>query len=337
MSLLTVAPETAAEQEPADKSWIKVIGLSLGIPIAIALMLFAFLAPSTASGPHNLPIAISAPEPVAAAMEESMSTQAPDAFEFQAEDSAEAVKDSILNRETVGGIVVDPATQTTTIYTASGNGAPYATLLNSMAQGMQAQGQQVIVEDLAPLSENDPQGSGISILGLPLAFGGMISGAVLTLLLKNKPWHKLVGSLAVSFIGGLVAAAMMQYCYDLFPEGTSFWAITGVIALGIAATSLIVTGLAALMGMAGVGIGGITTIFFANPLSGLATGWWWLPAPWGTIGQFLPIGATGHLLRSELFFDGSGATQALWVLIGWALVGTALIAISALRPSSKKA
>lgn len=55
MSLLTAAPETTAEQEPADKSWIKVIGLSLGIPIAIALMLFAFLAPSTASGPHNLP------------------------------------------------------------------------------------------------------------------------------------------------------------------------------------------------------------------------------------------------------------------------------------------
>ncbi|BAU97068.1 integral membrane protein [Corynebacterium suranareeae] len=264
-----------------------------------------------------------------------MNVQATEAFDFQTKDSASEVQDAIMHRETVGGIVVDPTTQTTTIYTASGNGAPYATLLNTIAQGMQAQGQQVMVEELAPLSENDPQGTSLSTLGLPLAFGGMISAATLTLLLKNKPWHKLAGSLIISLVGGLVAAALMQYGYDLFPADTNFWSVAGTISLGIAAISLFVIGLAGLIGMAGVGIGAILTIFIANPLSGLATGWWWLPQPWGAIGQFLPIGATGHLLRSDLFFNGTGATQELWTLIAWALIGVALSVISGFRPQTQ--
>ncbi|ALC06800.1 hypothetical protein CDES_12250 [Corynebacterium deserti GIMN1.010] len=319
---------TTAEPRP---SWVKVLGLSLGLPVIIGLMLFAFLAPSTASGAKDLPLAISAPEPVVTSMEDALNTQAPEAFEFSEMADADEAQDSIMNRETIGGIVVDPATQITTIYTATGNGAPYATMLNTMAQGMQAQGQNVVVEDLAPLAENDPQGTGVALLGLPLAFGGMVSAVALTFLLKNKPWHNLIGSLAVSFVGSLVVASIMHFGYDLFPESTNFWGVVGTIALGIAATSLVVTGLASLIGPAGLGIGAILTIFVSNPLSGLSTGWWWLPSPWGAIGQYIPIGATGHLLRSDLFFDGQGGTPALWVLLTWTIIGAALIALSAVR------
>ncbi|WP_157776025.1 hypothetical protein [Corynebacterium crudilactis] len=50
--------------DPAEKNpWVKVLALSFGIPVVIALMLFAFLAPSTASGAKDLPLAVSAPAP----------------------------------------------------------------------------------------------------------------------------------------------------------------------------------------------------------------------------------------------------------------------------------
>lgn len=242
------------------------------------------------------------------------------------------MKDEISTRAVIGGIAINPEAQTTTVYTASGNGSPYTAILTQLATGLQTQGQQVTVEELAPLSENDPQGAGIAVLGLPLAFGGMISAALLTLLLKGHSWRKLIGSLAISIIAGFVVTGIMYYGYNLFSAESSFWAISATISLGIAATSLLVTGLGALIGIPGVGLGAILTIFIANPLSGLATGWWWLPKPWGIIGQYLPIGATGDLLRSAAFFDGNGGTRSLTVLACWAIIGaTFIISSSFLR------
>jgi hypothetical protein len=56
-----------------------------------------------------------------------------------------------------------------------------------------------------------------------------------------------------------------------------------------------------------------------------------LPSGWGTLGQWLPQGATATLLRSTAFFDGAGATSAIVVLTGWALAGATLIVIVAVR------
>lgn len=65
-------------------------------------------------------------------------------------------------------------------------------------------------------------------------------------------------------------------------------------------------------------------LFVSNPLSGMMAGPWFLPQPWGAIGQYLPLGAGGTVMRSAAYFDGAGAGQAWIVLIGWMLVGIAL-------------
>jgi hypothetical protein len=56
-----------------------------------------------------------------------------------------------------------------------------------------------------------------------------------------------------------------------------------------------------------------------------------LPTPAGVIGQLLPPGAGGNLLRSTGFFDGAGAGQHVAVLATWALIGFAALAITAVR------
>ena len=73
-----------------------------------------------------------------------------------------------------------------------------------------------------------------------------------------------------------------------------------------------------------MGIGAVLTIFLANPLSGLSTGPWLLPSGWSTLGQWMPIGATGHLVRSLSFFDGNGSGAAWWVLALWIVTGLVL-------------
>ena len=81
-------------------------------------------------------------------------------------------------------------------------------------------------------------------------------------------------------------------------------ALSVVVALAIAATAWTILGLRSALGLAGLGVGAVLLILLGNPLSGLASAPELLPAGWGTLGQFLPPGAAGSLLRSSAFFDG---------------------------------
>ena len=70
----------------------------------------------------------------------------------------------------------------------------------------------------------------------------------------------------------------------------------------------------------------LAVFLLGNPLSGLTSAPEMLPQPWGALGQSLPPGAGGTLLRSVAFFDGAGAAVSGWVLGAWAGVGLALAA-----------
>ena len=50
---------------------------------------------------------------------------------------------------------------------------------------MQATGMPVETKDLAPTTKDDPQAQRLALLGLPLAFGGVISGMLATVLLAS--------------------------------------------------------------------------------------------------------------------------------------------------------
>lgn len=164
----------------------RTIGAIVGIPIAIGLMLFAFLAPNFASGPESVPIAVAAPEPVVQQLTQNLGEDGPDVTVYESEDE---VRDAIEHREAVGGMVITP--QGATVYTASGNGAPYSQMIERMAANFEAQGMEVTRENLASTSNEDPQASGLAVLGLPLAFGGIISAAVATIIFCGNKWAKL--------------------------------------------------------------------------------------------------------------------------------------------------
>lgn len=299
----------------------KTIGLILGLPIVIGLMLWAFLAPTFASGPAGVPIAVAGPELVVEKLL-AQAEQQEERPDFITVNSAEEAETMVRDRDAVGAIAIGP--EGATVYTASGNGAPYVQMLSGVAQNMQATGMQVETKDLAPTSENDPQAQGLALLGLPLAFGGVISGMLATVLLRGRKWAKATVIAGVAILGAGIAVWMLHSVYStLTGDAAMEWL---AVALGIAATSSVTAGLGALFGVPGAGIGAVLTIFVANPLSGLATGPWLLPAGWSTLGQLMPIGATGYLVRSLSFFDGAGATHAWVVLCTWIVVGLILLA-----------
>lgn len=137
----------------------------------------------------------------------------------------------------------------------------------------------------------------------------------------------------MSVTGGFATVAVLQYGFQVI-DGNFLFTATA-LSLGIGAICLTLQGLHNLAGMAGLGVAGVLLLFMSNPLAGLATGPAWLPSPWGTIGQFMPIGAAGTAVRSGAFFDGAGAGRALIVLICWAAAGFVLSAVISKRKHAR--
>lgn len=317
----------AGEPQKTKRLWSQMLALTFGIPVVICLMLWAFLAPSFAAGPSGVPIAIAGPEPVKEKLMSQMEQQEehPDLISV---DAPEEAKEMVEQREAVGAVVVGAGEAT--VYKASGNGNAYAQMLDGMAKRMETTGAKVVVEDLAPVTNEDPQSTGIALLGLPLAFGGIISAVLSTFLFRGHKWMKLLALTGIAALGAVAVVWMLHGVYGTF-GGNIFLEWLG-IALGILATSAMTAGLAALIGMAGIGIGAVLTIFVANPLSGLATGPWLLPAGWSTLGQLMPIGSTGFLMRSIAYFDGSGAARAWYTLLAWVIIGVIMLAFDRSKP-----
>jgi hypothetical protein len=179
-----------------------------------------------------------------------------------------------------------------------------------------------------PLPADDPRGAGLAAGALPLVLGGIIAAGLLTNLVAGIG-RRVAGALAFAITGGLALVAILQYWLGSL-QG-DYWANSGVVALSIAATALTLLGLESLLGVAGLGLGGALMMLLGNPLSGLTSAPEMLPSGWGTLGQYLPPGAAGSLLRSTAYFDGRGATPHLLVLAGWAALGLLLVGAAALR------
>jgi hypothetical protein len=137
-------------------------------------------------------------------------------------------------------------------------------------------------------------------------------------------------------VAGITAAAIVQGWLGAL-DGP-FWGNAGVLALTLLAVGGLVAGLGAVLGRAGLAIGAATVLLLSNPLAGIATAPQLLPQPWGALGQLLPSGAGGTLLRSVAFFDGAGAAYPLGVLAGWTAFGLACFGVAAVwqRHSAKR-
>ena len=315
----------AVENTTASKQYLKLAGLILGLSTILLLMLLSFVTPLLNSGAKDLPLAVGGPNMVTTKITQGLEAQSPDAFNITSYSTAEEAVDAVQNREAIGAITVGP--DGITIVTASAAGTPYPTILKQVGEGLSQTGQPVQYTDVAPLTAEDPTGSAIGALALPMIFGGMSSAVALSTVFKKSRRKQIIGAIGVAILGGLVASSVLYFGFGAFEA--NFWPTTSVIMLGIAAISLTVLGLNSLLGFAGIGLGAVLMLFVANPLSGLATGAAWLPSPWGTLGQYLPLGAAGTAIRSSAFFDGAAMGQPVTILVCWIVLGLGLAAAGA--------
>ncbi|MEH0108516.1 ABC transporter permease [Tersicoccus sp. MR15.9] len=179
----------------------------------------------------------------------------------------------------------------------------------------------ITITDIAPLSSGDPRGTGLGLLGLPLAMGGMIGGLIVALLISGFG-RRIAAAGTYALVGGLVLILIMQPWFGLL-QGPFLlnWLAMG---LGLFATAMTIVGLESLLGRAGIPVGAILTMFVGNPLSSLASPPEFLPGAWGAIGQWFVPGATGNLLRDLSYFPDASTAHGWLVLACWSVAGVLL-------------
>ncbi|MGW7351121.1 ABC transporter permease [Streptomyces sp. NPDC054784] len=289
----------------------------LVVPAVIAFSLWAFLWPSARLAPRDLPLGVAgataAVAPVKAQLEEREG-----AFEVHGYPDATAARTAIKEREVYGAVVVTDRGPRLLVASAA---APVVAQLLTESLG-ERDGRTVPTEDVVPLPENDPRGTALNSSALPMALAGIAMGAAVSTL-GLRGLRALVTVLAAAAVIGLVAAAVTDSWLGALAG--DWWAEAGAFALAALAGGATVAGFAALLGPAGIGLGALVMMLLGNPFSGVTSAPQLLPEPVGTLGQLLPPGAGGSLLRSVAYFDGHGVAGPLATLGVWTVLGLALV------------
>lgn len=336
MSLRTVHPAPDAEGPRPDHQARRggsveahVPGAPLGVlavlAVFVGLVLTAFVLPAIHSAPRDVPLGVAGPATVVAQVTGALSAKAPGAFTTSAYTDEAALVQAIKDRDVYGGIAVSAGGPK--VLTASGGSPAVAQVLSSLAAGLGAeQGRAVPVTDVVAPPVGDPRGAGLATAVLPLLIGSIAPVAAMRRVVRG-PWRRLLGVLSSAVTLGVTLAGLLLW----FGVVDSFLLPAAGLSLALAAMSTTLLGLAALAGWPGLGLGASTLLLLGNPLSGIQTAPEFVPAGWSVVGQLLPPGAAGQVLRSDFYFGGVGATRSALVLVAWVGLGLVLVAVGAAR------
>jgi hypothetical protein len=303
----------------AHRSFGRATAIAVLVVTVQALLIALFAWPAINTAPRELPVVVAAPPPAAAALSQRLQTARPGAFAITTVADQAAADSALRDRHAYAAFILGP--DGPTLHVASAAAPAVAQLLTQQAQAL-GDGAPLPVVDVVPTDADDPRGAGFAAGFLPLVLTSMAAGILLAAAVASR-WARLAGMGVFAALAGLVGGAVLQYWLDVLPGPyLANAAVIGLLALAVCAT---VTGLGALLGGAGIGLGVVLVFILGNPLSAVAAAPELLPQPWGQLGQLLPPGAGATLLRSTTYFDGAGATAAAWTLTAWAVTGLALL------------
>jgi hypothetical protein len=314
----------------------KVVGIAVALAALVTLVVLAFSWPSVTAEPKDIPIAIAGPGAAVSAVEPKLAKQTGDLLDITTLDDRAAAVEAIEQREVVGALVLGPKPE---LLTASAAGPtaqvvaqladPLQTALSHQAQaaaaatGQKAPPVALTVTDVVPYAADDANGLRMSAAFFPLLLGGMIGGIAISLGVVGS-MRRVLAVVVYAAVGGIVLTSILQSWFGAL-QG-DYWLNTAAFALALAAIAAPIVGLVAHLGRAGIALGPIVMMLFANPISGAAVPAQYLPGAWGAVGQWFPPGAAATLVRGLSYFPSADARFPWLVLISW-VVGGLLLAI----------
>ena len=316
--------EAASKAERKEATWAQAGMFGLLMALVASLFISAFLWPMTTATPKDIDLGIAGPAEATAGIEQVLATNGKDTFNVTNYENAEAATDAIKAREVSGAVVV--SADGIQVLTASAGNAQASQLLTQMASGIQTQMQQagqtvpVAVEDVVPAGST---GAAANFTILPALIAGL-TGSVVAFLLVQRPSRRIATLLVASVGAGLLGALLVGPAFNVLPG--NYWMMALAIGTGAMAVGSFISGLGALLGAPGLGLGALTIVLFGNPWGGMMMPSEFLPTPWSTIGSFMPNGAIINLMKSIGFFPEASTGREWLILLVWIAVGLTMLA-----------
>ncbi|MGD3105576.1 ABC transporter permease [Streptomyces sp. YGL11-2] len=207
------------------------------------------------------------------------------------------------------------------------SGASVAQLLSQAgAEVGRATGVEVLVRDVKPLQEGDPRGLALFYISLAAVIIGFVGAIQLSVHARAlNPAERIGCTLAYALLGAFAIAAVADWWLGALrlPFAES-WLI---LALTMFTSGMVFTMFNTLIGRwAMIPTWGLM-VLLGNPSSGGAVSWPLLPSVLGSIGRWLPPGASVNAQHTAVYFRGHQHLFPFLVLAGWSALACTIFLV----------
>jgi hypothetical protein len=278
---------------------------------------------------HHLNVAVAGPQQVVDAI------SAQEALSVTQVSDASAAREQVFERKTDAAFVVGQ-TGDLKIYVAGGGGRSVANASETVGRAIATKaGLAPTVEDVAPPSSADPQGTVEFYAVIFLSIGATLGASALGWLAGRvrQHWTLALRTFSLAAYSALLAGGVTIYVDAVLGALVGHtWQVFGVLWLYAMAVGGAVTGVSAAFGtVASV----IVTLFLMIVGNAAAAGPVGLPLLSGfytALNVVVPQGSGVALLRSIEYFGGNGAVTPIVTLAIWGACGFVLAVIAVLAP-----
>ena len=250
---------------------------------------------------------------------------------------ADAARNQVYDRATDAAFVVGQPGQLA-IYVAGGGGHSVASAAESVGRAVAAKaGLTPVVQDVAPTTAADPQGTVEFYAVIFLSIGATLGASVFGFMMGSVRRLSTLAlrTLSLAAYSALLAGGVTIYVDAVLGALTSHtWQVFGALwlyALGVAGA---VTGVAAAFGPIASGLLTLFLIIVGNAAAAGPVGLPLLTGFYTTFNGIVPQGSGVALLRSISYFGGHGALTPIVTLAIWGATGLALAVIAVLAPKA---
>ncbi|MEV5709812.1 ABC transporter permease [Actinoallomurus sp. NPDC052274] len=211
-----------------------------------------------------------------------------------------------------------------TVDVADASGASVAQLLAQTTPEVgRATGVSVTVRDIKPLQRGDPRGLAVFYISIAAVILGFVGAVQLSVHAEAlTPLERIGFTAAYSLLGGFVIVAIVTWLLEaLRLPFVQSWLI---LSFTMFTCGMVFTMFRTLFGRWAMLPTWSLMVLLGNPSSGGAVSWALLPSPLGTIGRWLPPGASVNAQHTAIYFPHHQHAFPFLVLGGWSLVSCAV-------------
>jgi hypothetical protein len=309
---------------------------ALAVPVFFVILFSACII-GTYHKPHpsDIKVAVVGPAAATAPLRDAIVKNAGSAFDISHVETVAEARHDVRQRDLDAAFVptADP-TKPATVIVATAGGRIVATAAETLARTVTtAQGAQLVVRDVRPLTPGDEIGIGIFLFMIICTIAGYLAATVLyTVTPDLAPGRRYAMIAAIA-----VLAPTLTYLIGGLGFGTytgsaeTILAFVGVGALYTLVVGLITRLLQVVLGPIAIFVSLAIFVFINIPSLGATYTTRTLPSFWRFVNHFWIGAETVNAERSILYFDGLGVGTNLLRLLAWTLAIIALLLLPLLR------